>query len=85
MGTYGILGSYVLAQGVDQLVPAPQSRLPAGTPYTSFEGDFSDASGAFEGNYEQVVAGLAGEPSVWQRNQFYLNLYDEGTNNTPRQ
>lgn len=83
VGTYGIHTTYIAAQGVDRAPEGAQYTAAGGFSGTSFRGEFLASSGAFEGDYELVVAGLDGAGSVWRRNQFVLSLVSNPTNGVP--
>ena len=73
-GTYGLVGSQVVATGQD--VPAPGAAFTAagGRAAANFEGKYDTGRAAFRGDYELAVGGLDGEPSVWKRDLLALSI-----------
>jgi Zn-dependent metalloprotease len=82
-GGAGINQSHVIATGVDRLAAGATLTAALGNAFAAFPGEFNPASGAFEGDYELVVAGLKGEASVWRLDLFRLAIYTPDTPGVP--
>ncbi len=82
-GAAGINQSHIVATGVDRLAEGATFSASGGSAFAAFPGDFNAERGAFEGDYELVVAGLAGEPSVWQQDLLRLVLYTPNLPDVP--
>ena len=83
VGISGIGSSYVTATGVDTIAGGATYSASGGYAGAGFEGAFNPTNSAYEGDYELVVAGLNGEPSIWKRDSLSLTIYDPGTNGGP--
>jgi hypothetical protein len=83
VGINGIGSSYVTATGVDVIAPGATYSASGGYAGGGFEGAFNPINSAYEGDYELVVAGLNGEPSIWKRDSLSLTIYDPGTSGGP--
>ncbi len=75
VGTYGIYGSSIAAEGIDRLAGGATFTASRGYSYGDFDGAFNPTSSEFEGDYELVVGGLNSEPSIWKRRHLSLTLY----------
>ncbi len=78
VGEYGMIGSHLIARGLDEKVPGAEFTGAGGRSAGNFAGDYDGASGEFRGRYELLLSSFYGEaPSektVWQRDGFALTI-----------
>lgn len=78
VGEYGMIGSHVIARGLDEKFPGAEFTAAGGRSAGNFSGDYHGASGEFRGRYELLVsafkAELDREKGVWQRDGFALAI-----------
>ncbi|ABV37803.1 hypothetical protein Ssed_3199 [Shewanella sediminis HAW-EB3] len=68
-------GSYIKSEGATYDATGGLARA-------GFSGQFNAESGEFNGDYELILGGLAGEPSKWNVGDFKLSFLDTATANT---
>jgi Zn-dependent metalloprotease len=77
-GEYGMIGSHVIAHGLDEKVPGAEFTAAGGRSAGNFSGDYDGASGEFRGRYELLVSAIQAEfvreQAVWQRDGFALAI-----------
>jgi hypothetical protein len=66
--------SWISVTGVERLANGATKNAGGGLATVGFDGGFDAASASFQGNYEAVVGGLSGEPSIWTPNQLELRF-----------
>lgn len=78
VGEYGMIGSHVIARGLDEKVPGAEFTGAGGRSAGNFSGDYDGASGEFRGRYELLLSSFRGEvaseKAVWQRDGFGLTI-----------
>jgi len=78
VGEYGMIGSHLIARGLDEKVPGAEFTGAGGRSAGNFAGDYDGASGEFRGRYELLLSSFRGEvpseKSVWQRDGLALTI-----------
>ena len=78
VGEYGMIGSHLIARGLDEKVPGAEFTAAGGRSAGNFSGDYDGASGEFRGRYELLVssfqAEIVAEKAVWQRDGLALTI-----------
>ena len=74
-GTYGVYWSTIEAVGVDRLASGATLSASLGLGNADFDGAFNPVTSAYEGQYELVLGGLAGQNSIWKPNAMNFLLY----------
>lgn len=78
VGEYGMIGSHVIARGLDEKAPGADFTAAGGRSAGNFSGDYDGASGEFRGRYELLVSAFQAEvlreQAVWQRDGFALAI-----------
>lgn len=75
---YGITDSHLVANGQDVVVSGAEYTAAGGRAAVNFEGEYQVDRGAFVGDFEAVVGGLGGGPSVWKRDELHLSIATAG-------
>lgn len=65
IGTYGLYGTAIRAEGMDELVAGATYSAAGGVAIAEFPGEFDETDGSYRGPYELVVGGLSSEPTLW--------------------
>ena len=77
-GEYGMIGSHVIAHGLDEKVLGAEFTAAGGRSAGNFSGNYDGASGEFRGRYELLVSAIQAEfvreQAVWQRDGFALAI-----------
>jgi Zn-dependent metalloprotease len=78
VGEYGMIGSHVIARGLDEKVPGAEFTAAGGRSAGNFAGDYDGTSGEFRGRYELLVSSFFGdvvaEKAEWQRDGLALTI-----------
>ena len=81
IGATTMNGSYVVMNGVDELVPGSTFTTAGGQATMSIGGGYNAGVSAFVGDYEATLGMLDNQPGVWEQDGIAVRLYqdDAGT------
>lgn len=78
VGENGMIGSHLVAHGVDEWVAGARYTAAGGRSAGNFSGDYDPTPGEFRGRYELLVSSFDGEAlseaSVWRRSGLALSI-----------